>query len=165
MGLVHFVTCSIHLCVCWSMLAALDYLSHITVFLWLRNMYVIASWKYLSKTLHFLNVMSHCHVLYFWCPNLSFWYFMPVPILCSLFFCYPFLMFECCHFLHIMVMVDCLIDSYLWICVSLCSIALSPVCCTYLIVHFSIDCVFVWVWPILSLYLCKKYLVYTLICI
>ena len=81
-----FVAWSIHLWVYWSMLAALDYLSHITVFLWLRNMYVIASWKYLSKTLHFLNVMSHCHVLYFWCPDLSFWYFMPVPILCGLFF-------------------------------------------------------------------------------
>ena len=117
-------------------------------------MCVIASWKYLFKTLHFLNVMSHCHVLYFGCPDISFWYFMPVPILCGLFFCYPFLIFECCHFLHIMVIVDYLIDSYFWICVSLWSIALSPLCCTCLIVHFSIDGGFVWVWPVLSLYLC-----------
>ena len=65
-------------------------------------------------------------------------------------------MFECCHFMHIMVMVDCFIDSYFWICVSLCSIALSPFCCTCLIVHFSIDGGFVWVWPVLSLYLCIK---------
>ena len=54
-------------------------------------------------------------------------------------FCYPFLKFECCHFLHIMVMVDCLIDSYFWICVSLCSIALSPLCCPCRFVHFSFD--------------------------
>ena len=67
MGLVLFVTYSIHLCVCWSMPEALDYLSHITVFLCWHNMCVLASWKYLFKTLHFLNVMPHCHVLYFGC--------------------------------------------------------------------------------------------------
>ena len=117
-------------------------------------MCVIASWKYLFKTLHFLNVMSHCHGLYFGCFDLSFWYFylflsyvvwflLSVPNVQMLSF-----------FLHIMVMVDCLIDSYFWICVSLCSIALSPFCCTCLIVHFSFDGGFVWVWPVLCLYLC-----------
>ena len=32
-----------------------------------HNMCVLASWKYLFKTLHFLNVMPHCHVLLFGC--------------------------------------------------------------------------------------------------
>ena len=85
------------------------------------------------KQLHFLNVVSHCHVLYFGCSDPSFWNFMWSIL------CYPFLMFECCLCMHIMVIVDCLIDSYFWICVSLYSFTLSPFCCTCHIVHFSID--------------------------
>ena len=74
-------------------------------------------------------------------------------------------MFECCLCMYIMVMVDCLIDNYFWICVSLCSIALSSFCCICRIVHSSIDgglfgselskvCIYV-----------LKSLVFTLICI
>ena len=54
-------------------------------FCW-HNVCVMASWKYTFKALHFLNVVSHCHVLYFGCSDPSFWNFMPVPILCGLFY-------------------------------------------------------------------------------
>ena len=48
-------------------------------------------------------------------------------------------MFECCICLHIMVMVTCLIDSFVSCFVSLCLCALSPFfCCTC---HFVLLCI------------------------
>ena len=158
MGLVLFVTYSIHLCVCWSMPEALDYLSHITVFLCWHNMCVLAFWMLCLTAMCFILGVCGFHwsfILMFYACSYLMWSYL----------CYPSLMNECSQSVHIMVMVDCLIDSYFWICVSLCSIALSPFWCSCLIVHFSIDCGFVWVWPVLSLFLCIKSLVYTLICI
>ena len=80
MGLVLFVFYSIYLCECFSMPEALDYLSHITVFLCWHNMCVLASWGYFFKIFHFLNVMPHYHVLYFGC--LWFPLFFHIDVLC-----------------------------------------------------------------------------------
>ena len=44
--------------------------------------------------------------------------------------CYLLQMFECCICLHIMVMIICLIDSFVSYVVYLCICALSPFCCT-----------------------------------
>ena len=47
-------------------------------------------------------------------------------------------MFECCICLHIMVMITCLIDSFVSCFVYLCLCALSPFCCTC---HFVLLCI------------------------
>ena len=61
-------------------------------------------------------------------------------------------MFECCICLHIMVMITCLIDSFVNCFVYLCLCALSPFCCTCLFVLLCI--VGSLVCTIFSLYLC-----------
>ena len=78
---------------------------------------IMCEWWHLEsiplKQLLFLNVVSHGHVLYCGCSDPSFWNFMWSIL------SYPFLMFECFLCMHIMVMVNCLIDSSGWICLSM----------------------------------------------
>ena len=138
---------------------ALDYLSHITVF-YVDTTCVCLHLESISLK-HFIFWMLCLTVMCSFLGVCGFhWSFILMFYAYSYLmwsdFLYTFLIFECCHFQHIMVMVNCLIDSYFWICISLCSIALSPLCCTCLIVHFSIVGGFVWVYPVLSLYLCIK---------
>ena len=100
---------------------------------------VMASSKYSFKTTSFSKCCVSLPCVLFW----MFWFFIlkfyPCPYLMWSVLWYPILLFKCCLCMHIMVMVNCLIDSYVWICVSLCSFALSPFCCTCHIVHLNIN--------------------------
>ena len=87
-------------------------LSCITVFLCCHNMCVLLSWVYYFNTFNFQFVMSHCHL---------FWLYVVFIV-------------------HIRLMIDCLINSYLLVCLTLCSIALSPFCCTCLILYWHDLC-------------------------
>ena len=102
-------------CVCWSMPEALDYLSHITVF-YVDTTCVCLHLESISLN-HFIFWMlcltAMCSILgvcgFHWSFILMFYAF---SYLMWSYLCYPSLMNECSQSVHIMVMVDCLIDRY-----------------------------------------------------
>ena len=51
--------------------------------------------------------------------------FIPVPVLLWSILCYPSFVINCAWFVHIMLMVDCHNDSYLKLCVILCSLEIG----------------------------------------